>query len=345
MLSPMSSDVRTARLLFDDALTAGRATEAQITQPDVLRALRVRIPPRPVREAERVAIKLGRREPETVTVRRLEELRRTVLGDDAAGPPRFLVRQDEFPHWLAADLPEKFGTENFERFHDVMASAGVPYLTAVVPHPAPNPNDPDDTRRRELDDREREVLARLPGEGVEFAMHGLDHRTRDRNPRKQAELLGLDDDALAARLDEGLERLRALSIDTQILVPPWNRFAASQWDVLASRFRVITGGPETVRLLGLQAGPVWLRDAVYLPAYEPFYAGASVVTEPARAAVERQGGTWIPIVLHWGWELEDGFESLRRLCDVIAPHTARWADLLDAAERSGQTDDARRTAA
>jgi peptidoglycan/xylan/chitin deacetylase (PgdA/CDA1 family) len=257
-----------------------------------------------------------------------------VLGGDAAAPPRFLVRVDEFPHWLGTDDPQGFGTGLFLRFHDVMAGAGVPYLLAVVPKPAPNPEDPFDDRRRDLDVREREVLAALPGDGVEIGLHGLDHRTRDTRPRHQGELVGLLPGSLGRRLDEGIATLAALGHRPRVLVPPWNRFGCEQWPVLASRFDVVTGGPESVRHMGLQPTPVWHGDAVYLPSYEPYYDHAAHIVDAARAAVDRGAGTWIPIVLHWGWEARDDFAGLRRLLDVISPCAARWDEFLAAVDRS-----------
>lgn len=325
---------RTARLLFDAELTSGRLHPGELLAPRRSRSLRARVPPSPLRLAQRLAMKYGRLSAERQAFERLERVRHRVLGADAAAPPRFLVRVDEFPHWLGTDDPGRFGTEPFRRFHDVMATAGVPYLIAVVPRPAPNPDDPFDDRRRDLDAREREVLGALPADGVEIGLHGLDHRTRDTRPRHQGELIGLGPDALARRLDEGISVLDALGHRPPVLVPPWNRFGPEQWPVLASRFDVITGGPESVRHMGLQPTPVWLDDAVYLPSYQPYYDDAANIVDAARAAIDRGAGTWIPIVLHWGWEIEDDFAGLRRLLDVIAPHTAPWDDFLAAVDRS-----------
>lgn len=326
--------VRTARLLFDADLASARVHPEDLAGRSVVRALRATIPSSPHRLAQRLAMKYGHLSGERHAFGRLERARRRVLGADAAAPPRFLVRVDEFPHWLGTDEPARFGTEPFLRFHDVMASAGVPYLLAVVPRPAPNPEDPFDHRRRELDARELEVLDALPRDGVEIGLHGLDHRTRDTRPRHQGELIGLLPGSLARRLDEGIEVLDALGHRPRVLVPPWNRFGPEQWPVLASRFDVVTGGPESVRHMGLQPSPVWMGDAVYLPSYEPYYDHAANIVEAARAAIDRGAGTWIPIVLHWGWEARDDFAGLRRLLDVIAPCAAGWSDFLGAVDRS-----------
>ena len=32
---------------------------------------------------------------------------------------------------------------------------------------------------------------------------------------------------------------------------------------------------------------------------------------------ELEAAVWAPLTLHWGWELEDDFASLRRLCDLL----------------------------
>ncbi|MBJ7332322.1 MAG: DUF2334 domain-containing protein [Solirubrobacteraceae bacterium] len=324
---------RTARLVFDDALQAGRITPEDLSDPRIARALKGGTPPAPQRFLQRLAIKRGRLDPER-GIRQLEQLRRDVLGPEAATPPRFLVRVDEFPHWLGADRPEQYGTDGFVAFHQLFQDAGVPYLTAIVPQPALSPDDPEETRCRELDAHEREVLARMQADGVALAMHGLDHRTNDTRPRHHAELLGLGDDALAQRLDAGIAKLGELGVQSRILVPPFNRFSAGQWPVMAERFDVITGGPESVRLMGLQSAPAWLGDAVYLPSYEPFYAAAGAIIDAARAAIARQGGVWIPLTLHWGWEADEGFDGLRRLLEVIAPHAAPWEDFLAAVDRS-----------
>lgn len=335
---PVSEDrsARTARLALDAELVAARVHPGDLVRRWPPRGLQVRVPPSPLRLAQRLAMKYGHLSAERRAFGRLERVRHRLLGVDAAAPPRFLVRVDEFPHWLGTDDPRRFGTDAFRRFHEIMAGAGVPYLIAVVPQPAPNPGDPSDDRRRRLDAHERKVLAGLPRDGVELGLHGLDHRTRDPRPRHQSELIGLPADALARRLDEGIATMAELGVRPRVLVPPWNRFGREQWPVLASRFEVVTGGPESVRHMGLQPSPVWFGDAVYLPSYAPYYDHAANIVDAARAAIGRGAGTWIPIVLHWGWEVEDDFAGLRRLLDVIAPCTARWDDFLAAVDRSAR---------
>ena len=302
--------------------------------PEMLRALRTRVvPPWPARVWQRVALKRGRLSYEDDWLAPVQAARRATVGRVADGPPRFLVRVDEFPYATGYDDP-KFGHDASARFHAVMAEAGVEYLLAVVPQWTHEPLRPGGSGGRPLDDRDRELLERMRGEGVAFAQHGATHRTRFSSPRWRSELGGLDGAALAALLDDGRRRLEAVSVSPQVLVPPFNTFDAGQWTVLASRYDVITGGPETVLRLGFHGGPQWRGDAVYLPCYAPLYERASVVLGAAEHLISQESGTWIPIVLHMAWEVDDDFAALARLARRIAPYAASWGDFLGAVDAS-----------
>jgi hypothetical protein len=86
--------------------------------------------------------------------------------------------------------------------------------------------------------------------------------------------------------------------------------------------------------MGFQGGPIWRGDAVYLPCYEPLYANAGTVLGAAEEMLELQVGTWVPIVLHMGWEVDDDYAALGRLAERIAPHAASWNDFLGAVDAS-----------
>jgi hypothetical protein len=332
-----ADELRSARLLL--GRDGSSATDASGVELLRLRAVRSAVrsrrpPPRPLRFVQRVQRKLGRLEYERAVAAPLDAARRAALGAHAAGVPRFLVRVDEFPHYLAWDEPARYGTERFRRFHTIMASAGVPYLIAVPPRVSHAPLNPHESRWRTLDDNERTLLAELPGEGVSFALHGLDHRTRFSSPRRHSELSGLDLAATAARIDTGLSELAALGISAEVFVPPYNRFDVEQYDVLARRFAVVCGGPESVGLIGFQRTPLWRGEAVYLPSYHPLYGHAREVLGAARRLIERRMALWAPIALHWGWEGDEDWTALQRLLETIAPHTAHWDDFLAAVRAS-----------
>jgi peptidoglycan/xylan/chitin deacetylase (PgdA/CDA1 family) len=206
-----------------------------------------------------------------------------------------------------------------------MAGAGVPYLIAVLPRVSHDALNPEESSWRALSDDERALLAELPADRVSFGLHGLDHRTRS----------GLDRAATEALLDQGLAELAPLGISPDVFVAPYNRFDAAQYDVLARRFAVVTGGPESVGLLGFQRTPVWRGEAVYLPSYHPLYGHAREVLPAAQRLIERRAGLWAPIVLHWGWEADEDWQALERLLEAIAPYAADWEDFLAAVRASG----------
>lgn len=302
--------------------------------PAVSRALRTRrVPPWPMRAAQRLAMKRGRLKWSEEWLAPVQAARRAAVGLAADGPPKLLVRVDEFPYYSGYDDP-RFGLETSARFHSVMAEAGVSYLIAVVPQWTHEALRPESNGGRPLDDRDRELIERMRSDGVAFAQHGATHRTRFSNPRRHSELSGLDPDALAKLLDGGRARLEAVGVRPRVLVPPFNRFDAAQWDVLASRYDVITGGPESVLNMGFHGGPQWRDGAVYLPCYEPLYERAEVVLGAVERVIEQNVGTWIPVVLHMGWEVGDDFAALRRLAQRIKPYATPWSDFLAAVDAS-----------
>ena len=104
--------------------------------------------------------------------------------------PRFLVRVDEFPHYLAYDRPHTYGLETSKRFHDIMATTGVSYSMAIVPQLTAEPMNPDGAGGRPMGEDELQQLAKMADDGVVFAQHGTTHRTRHREPRRHSELAG-----------------------------------------------------------------------------------------------------------------------------------------------------------
>jgi peptidoglycan/xylan/chitin deacetylase (PgdA/CDA1 family) len=249
----------------------------------------------------------------------------------ASGPPGVLVRVDEFPHARAFDSAGGFGTDRFQRFHAVLAEAGIPYLLAVTPRVSRDYLDPEVEESRPLDEGELAQLEQLKRDGVTFGLHGLDHRTRHRSPRRHSELCGLGVEAAAERIDTARAACAAAGVETPVFVPPFNRFDASQYALLAERFEVVCAGPESVRPLGFSPTPAWRGGAVYLPSYAPLYgrAGEAIVEVERLAAAEE--ALWAPLTLHWGWELEDDFAALRRLCRRLEGLAYEWEDFLASA--------------
>lgn len=324
------SAVRNASLIFEAETARGALDPAVLRSAALTGPLRTRpVGSRPVRLAHQVRFKLAPRRVQAGIERTLLRTRRAVLGERAAAPPRFLVRVDEFPHARAWGHGERFGTQAYARFHSVLAEAGLAYLLAVLPMVCEEPLDPRGTESRRMLAEEAEMLRRVRSEGALLALHGLDHRTRFDSPRRHSELSGLGREQTGALLDRGLAELSRLQIERpRVFVAPYNRFDASQVPVLAERFEVICGGPESIGQMGIQTTPQWRGAAVYLPAYPPFYGRAEQILPAAAEAIERQTGLWTPIVLHWEWEARESFRALAELARMIAPYSASWQDLL-----------------
>jgi hypothetical protein len=291
------------------------------------------VPPFPVRAAQRVGMKAGLVTYERNVLAPLLRARKRALGDAAAGPPRFLVRVDEFPHYLAGDDPEHYGVESSRQFHSTLRDGGVPYLMAIVPRVTTRPLDPAASGDRPLNDAELAFLGEMASENVTFALHGYNHRTRFESPRRRSELCGLSPAELGALLDRALTELEPAGVRPRVFVPPFNRFDADQYELLASRFDVVCGGPESVPLLGFHTGPHWRGDAVYLPCYPPLYGTAEECLPAIAELVERRVGVWVPIVLHPGWEADDPL-GLQAFADEIGPYAASWGEFLAAVDAS-----------
>jgi glycosyltransferase involved in cell wall biosynthesis len=330
-LSPGDADARqTARIVFARELDSGAATTAEVTTPAVLQALRTApVPSAPVRLGQLVRRRRGELDFASAVAAPLDALRQEVLGDDAPGPPRFLVRVDEFPHYQAWDEPARFGTGAFERFHTILTEAGVPYCIAVPPRVSRHPLDPAETAWRGLDDGEIAMLRRIERDGVTVALHGRDHRTRHASPRRRSELTGLDEPATAALLDGALAELAEAGLARpEVFVAPFNRFDADQYALLAERFAVICSGPETLATMGFHSTPQWRDGALFLPSYSPLYGHAREILPAATDLMNTNKAIWAPITLHWGWESDDGWTELQSLVTQIAPATAHWEQLL-----------------
>lgn len=320
---------RSAALLLwpDRAQDLGREALAVAAKP--FRAART--PSLPRRLGQALALRGGRLDWERDIAAPLAEARRGAGAGPTEAP--VLLRVDEFPHARAFDTSGPLGTDRFRRFHAMLAEAGIPYLLAITPRVSREYLNPAATDWRPLDDSERELLLELDRDGVVFGLHGLNHRTRHRSPRRRSEFCGLPPASAAERIDAARSSLAELDLATPVFVPPFNRFDAGQYGALADRFEVICGGPEGVRLLGFGPTPAWRGNAVYMPSYPPLYGmAAEVAAAVGRPAAPR--APWSPATLHWGWEAEDELAGVRKLCKTLTGRVADWRDFLAAVDAS-----------
>src|SRR5438132_4438962 len=152
-----------------------------------------------------------------------------------APSPRFLLRVDDFPRWDR-------GLEGFRAFHAIMRDAGIRYLLGVIPHPAENPQNPHGRSGRAWTSEEAAVLSEISPE-VEIALHGWTHR-RGAGP-VAAEIVGCTAEELDDQLQSGLDVLHAAGLTSQAYIPPYNAVDRAAFAVLARRFAIVFGGPES----------------------------------------------------------------------------------------------------
>jgi hypothetical protein len=320
---------RSRRLLFATELADGTVRPSQLARAEVrAAATSERIPSVVSRRYQRRLMAKGALRYEAHTVARQMAARRAVLGPAADGPPRLLLRAGAFPHPLVEQDPDRFGIERFRRAHATLTEAGVPYLVAVAPRVSMRPLDPRDDRWRPLDDRELGVLADLRHDGVAFAAHGLDHRTRRRGSRP-SELGGLKPKDLPVHLDLAAAELAEAAIRPEVFVPPFDRFDWRQWDAIAERYAVVTAGHDSVDAVGYHDGPLWRGDAVWLPVYAPLDGPAEGVLAAARALAEAQASVWVGAAVDWS---ADG--DLAALARGVRAWAVDWERFLDAVRGS-----------
>jgi Uncharacterized protein conserved in bacteria (DUF2334) len=328
-----ADEQRTARLLFATDLERHDVLKVELDRPEVAEAVRwAPVPSRAARELQRRAVRQGTLSYLDDVAAPLARAREAVMGDRGAGDPRLLVRVDEFPYYGAFDDPGGWA-RTFSVFH-ADALRGTPYLLSVLPRVARDPLDPRGRESRPLADSERAALERARADGVAFALHGYDHRTRRRAARAHSELAGLRGERLDALLDRALEALAELGLETRGFVPAFNRFDPRQYPVLARRFDVVAGGPESVRRIGWHRTPQWRGKAVYLPAYEPLYGRASEMLGTIETLVERRWALWVPVVLHLSWEAADEWRSLVHLVERAGRYAVPWSEFYDAVDAS-----------
>ena len=71
-----------------------------------------------------------------------------------------------------------------------------------------------------------------------------------------------------------------------------------------------------------------------MPCYAPLYGRAASMLSAVQEIIDLELGAWVPIVLHAGWEADDGFRGLEQLAELIEPYAASWDDFLAAVDRA-----------
>ncbi len=234
----------------------------------------------------------------------------------------FLIRVDDFPAWTE-EMNRFVPSADFMAFHRVLASHGIPYMLASTPQPALCPLEMNRTETRSLSDEECSIIRTIAAEGATIGLHGITHHTRA--PRPHSEFLDIDDGFFAELVAYGDHELHRLTgIRAEVFVAPFNRMSKSQLAVLATRFPVVCGGPETVPSVGKLDAFAISPASVYLPSYPPHYGRAHEIL-----ANLKSGPSAFPtcLTLHWEWERRRGYQELDELCKALKGRVAAWNTL------------------
>jgi hypothetical protein len=157
---------------------------------------------------------------------------------------------------------------------------------------------------------------------VKFAMHGIFHRTIEED--YLSEFIGLEERKLESKIKIGLNMFKKYKIKTDILVPPFNTFDLSNLQVFKKYFKIVTGGPETIKIFGkIPTGN--LDGIMFIPSYKPYYGkGKNIYKAISKVKETENIKKPICIAFHWGWEIENNFKYVKKICDLIKNKVMKW---------------------
>lgn len=237
---------------------------------------------------------------------------------------KILLRVDDFPAWDES-CTSFIRSDEFMRFHEILSRHDIPYLLGVTPQPSYHILNPDNEELRYLTTEEYGILKKVLEEKGEIALHGLTHQTI--HPDRHTEYIGLRARRIEENILTGLSLLeRGLGIRTSFFIPPFNRIDKANVKVLARFFKVICGGPESIRYLGHRSMGSNLKGATYVPSHYPFYGRAHEIL-PHLKRISRE--EMVSVTLHWEWELRRGFAEVDELCRAIKEDVVSWRSLID----------------
>lgn len=218
-------------------------------------------------------------------------------------PEKFLLRIDDFP---SLSRP----SEDFLKCHEELSRAGIPYLLAVTPFLKHADGS------AYLTDREIQILRKCAREGAEIALHGFSHESR--SLENKSELLEMPAAELSGSLDKALAYLKKINLEPVAFVAPFNSYDSRTLPVLAGRFPVLCGGPESVDSVGYRLGPSFLHGSLYVPSYRGVYDVSALAQNVSSAAPHLP----VPVSIHWV-----NRKDTSTLIDQLKNRTISWSQL------------------
>jgi len=219
---------------------------------------------------------------------------------------KVIMRIDDFPHWT-------YSLDDFKKFWRIIENHRVPVVLGVTPHLAVNPLNPVDFETRDLTAEEISFLEKINAEGHKIAFHGLTHGVRG---KVKAEYVGLADQEIEVNVLCGLEKLCRLGLAVDSIIPPFNAFDPNAFRIFEKYFKIVFGGPESIKSFGGYFSPAFLGEVLYIASYHGVYGRAKellVFMRHYSHLLNRAGALYLPLTIHWSWELTDNFSSFKQL--------------------------------
>lgn len=231
------------------------------------------------------------------------------------GETKYLLRVDDFPRW-------DINSDEFVKFDSLMKEYQIPYILGVTPFLSFYKDE-----YKEMDDNSIRILKER---NINFALHGFNHYNYNSNGRKKHEIVHYNDETLDRLIKKSIEFFKKNDLDIpDVFIPPFNTITYSNYMILSKYFKVITGGPATLRSMG-EVRPVmgvYIQDSLYLASYYPYYGTSYVILNAVKKNILNNKKLIIPITIHWDYERNDNYANFIELLKIIKHNIVGWGEI------------------
>lgn len=173
-----------------------------------------------------------------------------------------------------------------------------------------------------------ETLQLIKEAGGAIALHGFVHKGKF-GPYP-SELLQMNIPAISRGI-AGIENMPAYkAFRPEIFIAPFNAVSRDQILFLGDLFRIVCGGPETLRFTDRLFGPLAIGDkSWYIPSFPPWYGSArNIRTFCLPRKLDAYKGI-LSLTLHLDVEAQDEFRSCKLLADDLFSRCVSWEHFIN----------------
>jgi hypothetical protein len=209
---------------------------------------------------------------------------------------KYLIRVDDFPD------PD-FDFNDFIRFHEIMKSFNCPYLLGVTPF------SPKGVSENEID-----FLKNSLSNNVSLSLHGFTHQKLG-SKKYQGEVDCYSDNEIKQLIQSSKSFFANIGVEyPNSFIPAFNIIDKKSAASISNEFKYIMGGPVSLTTLGIYRFLEKISSSKFIPSFFPFYGKSSVIDKKIRRIHPQKNGVMV-ITLHWTWEVEDNFKSLKKFLE------------------------------